>query len=240
MLYFRLNSVHIVTVHDLTMVGFNNTSSFDKILICDFNTINYGSLSYTVRLPIGIILLLLCIFSSSFYIYVIYKILKHKLYTTYSFYLWFLSIGLGDIINLINYGFSSFLICLKIYPIFKMVAIYFGHIYQFAYNVCLLHFPIMAFIRMLTVVFPNKTMKWFTLRRTIVQILLVWMVSFMITMFLQSYKTNWLFFDPSAFSFNSVCWDNESPFKSYWDIVPPTLFLTSDLLYAICYLTLRL
>lgn len=217
----------------------NNTTT-EIVDPCDLYFLDFQTIPITTRRPIGVCLFILCICSLSFYFYVIHLILRHKLYKTHPFFLWFVSIGFGDIVTLLNYCLSFFLNCFDVYPVSKSVVIGLGHLYQFSYNVCLFHFPVMAFIRMLAIVFPIKTKTWFTVTRMLKQITFVWAAGFANTVFLQSYKSNWMFFDPGRLSFSNVCWDPDGPFKHYWDAVPPVFILSSDLLYLVCYLKLRM
>lgn len=123
------------------MIGFNN-STVSVADQCDIVAINYDTAQYSVRLPLGIFLLSLSLSSVVFYLYVINTILKHKLYKSHLFFLWFVSIGFSDLINLVNYSFSSVLLCFKSYPVSKLVAVRFGHIYHLHITFAFCIFPL--------------------------------------------------------------------------------------------------
>lgn len=197
-------------------------------------------LTRTYRTVMGGILQFLTLVFLLIYSHVFYVLLSRKLWRIHSFFLWFVSLSVCDMANLLIYLWGSINV-LKNYNLLSYFTnIIIGHVYNFFFLIGFFHFPFMATVRTGGIAFPIRCRQWLTAKWTVAEICIAWILGVLLTAYAQKSKGNWVYYDPDIIGWNLAFGElYDSELDAFWIAMPSLSVGISLFMYAICVYKLR-
>jgi len=138
----------------------------------------------------------------TFYIYVMFLIIGHRMWRTNSYFLWFISCGISDMMGLLLYLYGNLLFGAQTSFFARKVDLFLSNVYALCFFMALTHFPTMALVRLSSLSKPNWSKRFFNLKNSTIMIFATWCVVFVEASVFQSFPGTEMLLDYGVFTWS--------------------------------------